>query len=134
MFALSNQKLELSPFQMIFKDCWIYDLQSFHEFWKEKVILESKNKNIFIANTAWEAVLKAENLSLFSSLENLEAFSKKYHSFFKTKISSHQITKTFSKLRRLGCFKVGNLQKLPLPQIQKRFGKEWRCFLEGVQL
>lgn len=129
MFAVSAKQQELSPHCMFFVGWWIYDLRVFHSFWKEKV---KQLPGIYVGKTAWDAVLRAESISLFSDTEDLKAFSRKYHQFFKTKVSSKNIEKVFQHFRRLGLNKVGNLKSLPRAEIQKRFGKAWAEFLEAV--
>ncbi|PIR21718.1 MAG: hypothetical protein COV44_11650 [Deltaproteobacteria bacterium CG11_big_fil_rev_8_21_14_0_20_45_16] len=129
MFALSLNFQNLSPTCMKFCDYWLYDLECFHHFWKDKL---QKNKNIHIAPTAWDLVLRVEKINLFSGMKELQSFAKKYHAFYHDKVGAKASEKLFSHLSRLGIQKVGQLRRLPHSQIQSRFGKVWADFFKCV--
>jgi len=129
MFALSRDFQKLSPACMKFCEYWLYDLRCFHHFWKDKL---QKNKNIQIAPTVWELILRAEKINLFSDMKELRRFSEKYHNFYCHKISSKASEKLFSHLSRLGIQKVGHLRRLPYSQTQSRFGKLWAEFFKHL--
>jgi hypothetical protein len=128
MFALSKNHVRLSPSVMKFADWWIYDLKTLHPFWKEKI---SQDQHYFSAELLWEAILKAYRLHSFTPLKEIGILASTYHSFFKTKISSKNQKDVFAILRRLGLDRLGNLKRLPLSDIQKRFGKSWKDFFHG---
>lgn len=128
MFAISQQDEFFSPIKMKFQDLWIYNLQNCHEYWKDKV----KQRCPFHAGDVWTAVLKAHSLSIFSSLSELQNFAFAYHQEFNTKESSTKIKKVFEHLRRMGIHKIGHLRNLESNQIQRRWGKTWRVFFDGV--
>lgn len=134
MFAISSQELALSPHCMRFKHLWIYDLRVFHHFWRNKV----REENCVTGPSAWSCVLSHYQISLFSPIEQIRIFAQDYHQHFRTKnlkknrVSHHSIEKIFKHFRRVGIFRVGDLKKIPFNQIQKRFGKSWRVFFQGI--
>ena len=76
MFAITRQPEGLSPSAMKFKDFWIYDLRTFHSFWKQLV---QNKKQTFVGESPWEALMKAYRLHLFSPLEDLISFARDFH-------------------------------------------------------
>jgi|GEM_PF-5788252 len=129
MFAVSAEKIELSPVFMKFQEWWIYDLKKIHPFWKNKI---QSQKKIFIGQNEWEALLKAESIHNFSPIGRLKSFSEKYYQYYQPQMSFKEIDKVFMHFHRVGLKKLASLRKIPLLQFQKRFGKIWADFFKAV--
>jgi len=129
MFILSAEEKQVSPCCMRFGDYWIYDLRSFHSFWKQMVLEENE---VITAPNVWALMLKAYHLHLFTPLPRLQTFALDYHAHFKTKLSVRKIQEIFKIFSRLGLKKVGDLKRLTSAEVQKRFGKEWAFFMKGL--
>jgi hypothetical protein len=131
MYACALDELPISPNRMRFQKVWIYQLTSFHPFWIEKIKHKHCNE-VFIAPSIWESLLQIYNLNHFSPIARAQAFAEDYHRHFNPEISRSQIEVLFQRLHHLGLKKVGHLLKIPISQIQNRFGKKWAIFFSGL--
>lgn len=129
MYAVLKDFEELSPLYMKFKTRWIFKLDVLCPSLLQKTL---KNKNLFSDQSAWGAILKSYRIHTFTPLSQLQDFARDYYQYFDCGVSEKQIQKVFTHFRRLGFSKVGHLQKIRLSQIQKRFGKLWAVFFQGV--
>jgi hypothetical protein len=132
MFAITRQPEGLSPSAMKFKDFWIYDLRTFHSFWKQLV---QNKKQTFVGESPWEALMKAYRLHLFSPLEDLISFARDFHEHDSTpsaNISEKNIRETFHIFSNLGLKKIEQLRRFSRDNLQQRFGPTWASFFEGV--
>ncbi len=132
MFIVGSHFEPLSLTIMRFCDFWIFDLSTYHDFWKRQA-LETSQKNKWAHDPhIWRALHKAYDLHLFSPTDELQRFARDFHSHHRHPISSKNIRDTFAHFRRLGLEKVGHLRRLPFQGLQKRFGKPWTEFLRGI--
>lgn len=129
MFAVSDKLEAFSNLVMKFENLWIYDLSHFHEHWKNQILLK---KEIALGKSPWQALLHWHKLHLFSSLNEILPLARQFHRHHHHPLSAKNIRDIFSTLDRLGLQKYGHLRRLSRASIQKRFGKDWALFFEGL--
>jgi hypothetical protein len=132
MFAVSKRKAELSPTQMKFGEFWIYDLRAFHTFWRQ--LVQDQN-DVVVSDTVWNALLSAYGIHLFAPLVQLIPFARDFHKHYpdlRGEMSEKKIKEVFQIFAHLGLKKVEHLKRFSRDDIQKRFGRNWGIFFQGV--
>ncbi len=134
MYAITKQNENLSPHVMRYGAWWIYDLRSFHDFWKQII---SERKNIAHDTYAWGALLKAYKIHLFSPLKELIPLANDFFEFYplfknKNRKTRKNILETIQIFQNLGFYKIEQLKKFSRFEFQSRLGPEWAIFFEGI--